>query len=131
MKKNDLPSNEQLKSKYSADIFGNPPAMTGKRLLERLAEWDILDQHFTRTSFDFAARMQRRKVLDDRTRWLVQAGQFTCTKNFGHLEDVLRAAIEGGVKVREVLESILLCQVYAGDTALVPALEVFTRVADE
>ncbi|MBI3068767.1 MAG: hypothetical protein HYY79_07830, partial [Betaproteobacteria bacterium] len=63
------------------------------------------------------------------TRWLVQIGQFTATRGFGHLEDVLRAAISGGLAVREALESILLCQVYAGDTAVAPALDVFTRVA--
>src|SRR5688572_17338664 len=112
-------------------VLENPPAMTRARLEQRLAEWDALDQHFTKTSFDFAAGMQRRKVLDNRTRWLVQIGQFTATQSSSHLEDVLRAAIEGGVVVREALESILLCQVYAGDTALVPALDIFTRVADD
>ncbi len=124
-------SSDQLLAKYGAGILENPPAMTRSRLEGRLAQWDALDQHFTKTSLDFAAGMQRRKVLDDRTRWLIQIGQFTATKSFGHLEDTLRAAIEGGVIVREALESILLCQVYAGDTALVPALEVFTDVADD
>ena len=121
----------RLLAKYGAGVLENPPAMTRSRLEERLAQWDALDQHFTKTSLDFAAGMQRRKVLDKRTRWLIQLGQFTATRSFGHLEDTLRAAIEGGVAVREALESILLCQVYAGDTALAPALEVFTRVADD
>src|SRR5262245_6412612 len=121
-------NSDQLLKKYGAGILDYPPAMPRSRLEERLAQWDTLDQHFTKTSFDFAAGMQRRQVLDNRTRWLVQIGQFTVTKSLGHLEDALRAAIEGGVVVREALESILLCQVYAGDTALVPALEVFTDV---
>jgi alkylhydroperoxidase/carboxymuconolactone decarboxylase family protein YurZ len=130
-KNNPSLGRDQLLAKYGAEIFENPPAMTRSRLEKRLAEWDAIDQYFTKTSFDFAAGMQRRKVLDNRMRWLIQIGQFTATKSFGHLEDTLRAAIEGGVVVREALESILLCQVYAGDTALVPALEIFTRVADD
>lgn len=121
----------QLVAKYGVDAFQHPPSMTRSRLEEKLAQWDALDQHFAKTSIDFAAGMERRQVLDKRTRWLVQIGQFTATRSFGHLEDTLRAAIAGGVPLREALESILLCQVYAGDTAVTPALDVFTRVARE
>ncbi len=123
------PAADQLMAKYGAEAFQHPPSMTRARLEEKLSQRDALDQHFTKTSIDFAAGMERRKVLDKRTRWLVQIGQFTATRSFGHLEDTLRAAIAGGVPVREALESILLCQVYAGDTAVTPALDVFTRVA--
>lgn len=122
-------SADQLAAKYGSEAFQHAPSMTRSRLEERLAQGDALDQHFTKTFVDFAAGMERRKVLDKRTRWLVQIGQFTATRSLGHLEDTLRAAIAGGVAVREALESILLCQIYAGDTAVAPALDVFTRVA--
>lgn len=126
---NNRPTAGQLLTKYGSEVFEHPPSMTRSRLEEKLSQWDALDQHFTKTSLDFSAGMERRKVLDKRTRWLVQIGQFTATRSFGHLEDVLRAAISGGLAVREALEAILLCQVYAGDTAVTPALDVFTQVA--
>ena len=122
---------DQLMAKYGSEAFQHPPSMTHSRLAEKLAQWDAVDQHFTKTFVDFAGGMERRRVLDKRTRWLVQVGQFTATRSLGHLEDTLRAAIAGGVPVREVLESILLCQVYAGDTAVSPALDVFIRVAQD
>lgn len=122
---------ESLEGKYGAALFDDPPAMTPDRLRERLAELDGLDQHFARTTFDFLGGMQRRRVLDARTRLLVQVGQFAVTRSLDHLEDAIRAAVLAGVPIRESLESILLCQVYAGDTAVRPALKVFVRVADD
>ena len=122
---------DQLMGKYGSELFDDPPLLTTSRLQERLSQWDALDQHFTKITMDFAGGMQRRKVLDRRTRWLVQLGQFAATKCLIHLEDTLRVAIAGGLPAREALESILLCQVYAGETAVVSALEVFTRVAQD
>lgn len=130
-KAGNTPDIDALAAKYGKDIFDNPPSMTRARLAEKVATWDGLDQHFTKTSMDFASGMERRKVIDKRMRWLVQIGQFTCTKSWDHLEDTLRAAIEGGINLREGLESLLLCQVYAGDTAVGPALDIFVRVARE
>ena len=124
-------SARQLKKNTGRRFSAHPPAMTSSRRWEKLAQWGLIDQHFTKTSLDFAAGMERRTVLDKRTRWLVQIGQFTATKSYGHLEDALRAALEGGVPLREALESILLCQVYAGDTAVAPAIDVVMRVARE
>lgn len=120
-----------LATKYGDAIFADPPVLTRARLDERLTEWDGIDQHFTKTFADFLGGMQRRRVLDDRTRRLVQLGQFAIARATEHLDDALRAAIEQGVDLREALEAILLCQVYAGSTALVPALDVFRRVCDE
>ena len=121
----------KLLAKYGPTLLNNPPAMTRARLEKKLTLWDGLDPHFAKTSLDFAAGMQRRTVLDKHTRWLVQIGQFTVTRSHGHLEDVLYAAIEGGVSVRKALESILLCQVYGGDTAAAPAIDIFIRVAKD
>lgn len=125
------PAARKLIAKYGAELFENPPLITRERLERKLAQRDAVDQHFAGRSLLFASRMAKRRVLDERTRYLVQIGQFTITKSHGHLEDVLRAAIAAGVPVREALEPILLCTVYAGDTASEPALEVFTRVAKE
>jgi alkylhydroperoxidase/carboxymuconolactone decarboxylase family protein YurZ len=105
--------------------------MTGEALDARLMGLDAIDQHFARTTLDFLRGMHGREVLDHRTRSLVQIGQFTITGSLIHLDDALRYALGSGIAAREALESILLCQVYAGDTAVVPAVRVFTAIADE
>jgi len=121
----------KLVAKYGMEMFAHPPSMTRERMLEKVGEWDSIDQYFTRTSMDFAVGMERRTILDKRMRRLVQIGQFTCTKSFEHLEETLQAAFADGLKPREVLESLLMCQVYAGDTAVAPALNIFIKVAKE
>ena len=125
------PPGDELMAKYGAELFQDPPCMTVSRLKERLAQWDALDQHFTKISLDYAAGMERRKVLDERTRWLVQIGQFTATRSLGYLEDTLRAALQGGLPAREALEAVLLCSIYVGIAPVAPALDIFTRVASD
>jgi alkylhydroperoxidase/carboxymuconolactone decarboxylase family protein YurZ len=125
-------SDARLREKYGTAIFDDPPSITRDRLTEKLAQRDALDQHFARASLvDFAGVGLRRRVLDARTRFLVQIGQFTVTRSHRHLEDSLRAAIAANVPPREALEAILQCHIYAGEVVVDPALAIFTRIADE
>lgn len=121
-----------LRDRYGDELFEQPPGITRQRLAQKLKQRDALDPHFAKASLaEFTGPAMRRRVLDERTRWLVQIGQFTVTKSHGHLEDALRAAIEGGVAPREALEAIIQCHIYAGETVVDPALDIFARVADE
>ena len=109
---------------------------TGRRLqpggfAARLQQRDALDPHFTRLWLDFMHGLARRQVLDERTRLLVQVGQFTVARAGAFLEDAMTTALTAGVPAREVLEVILQCVVYGGNVAVDPALAVFERVAQE
>jgi alkylhydroperoxidase/carboxymuconolactone decarboxylase family protein YurZ len=98
----------------------------------RLAQRDSLDQRFTKLWLDFAITgMGQRKVLDERTRFLVLIGQFTMSKSHEALEDAIRGALAAKVAPREALEIVLQCVIYGGHTAVEPAIQVFHRVASE
>ena len=70
-------------------------------------------------------------MLDTRTRLLVLTGQFTMSKSWEMLEDNIHAAIAARVEPREVLEIILQCAIYGGQTTVDPAIRIFHRVAKE
>ena len=116
---------------YGAGVLENRPLTTADRTAQRLGERDALDPHFARISMEFAAGVLNRPGLDRRLRYLVQVGMFTVSRAHGHLEDALRSAIQEGVSTRELLEAIFLAHIYGGDTAVDPAITIFTRVARE
>jgi alkylhydroperoxidase/carboxymuconolactone decarboxylase family protein YurZ len=125
-------SRSELSEKYGQDAIEAGLALQPKTFERRLAQRDRLDQHFAKLWVDFAITgMSRRRVLDTRTRLLVQIGQFTMTKSPGPLEDTIRAALEAKVPAREVLEIILQCVIYGGHTAVDPAIDIFDRIAGE
>jgi alkylhydroperoxidase/carboxymuconolactone decarboxylase family protein YurZ len=125
-------SRSELQEKYGKEAIEAGLALQPKSFERRLAQRDRLDQHFTKLWVDFAiSGMSRRRVLDTRTRLLVQIGQLTMTKSHGPLEDTIRAALEAKVPVREVLEIILQCIIYGGHTAVDPAIDIFDRIAGE
>ena len=125
-------SNPDLRAKYGADAFDAGLRIQPKTFLQRLAQRDSLDQHFTKLWLDFVITgISQRPALDTRTRLLVLVGQFTMAKRHDSLEDTIRAAIAAGVAAREVLEIILQCAVYGGHTTVDPAIRVFHRVAEE
>ena len=124
--------NEDLTRKYSQAAIEagrrQQPASFDRRLPLR----DSLDPNYTKLWLDFGpAGLSQRKVLDERTRHLVLIGQFTMTRSQGFLEDAVRAALASKVAPREVLEVILQCAVYGGQTVLDPALDLFARIAEE
>jgi len=120
-----------LEEKYGSDLLEHPPLITRARLEEKLANRDLVDQHWARISMTWASEVLRRPALDIRSRYLALLGEFTVTKSYRHLEDALRGAIAADVPIRDVLEAILLSQVYSGETVLEPALELFITVARE
>jgi alkylhydroperoxidase/carboxymuconolactone decarboxylase family protein YurZ len=125
-------SRSELSEKYGKDAIEAGLALQPKTFERRLAQRDRLDQHFAKLWVDFAINgMSRRRVLDTRTRLLVQIGQLTMTKSPGPLEDTIRAALEAKVQAREVLEIILQCVIYGGHTAVDPAIDIFDRIAGE
>lgn len=121
-----------LQKKYGDEAFAAGLALQPTTFERRLAQRDRLDQHFTKLWLDFQIMgMSRRTVLDTRTRLLVQVGQFTMAKAHAALEEGIRAALSAGVAAREILEIILQCVIYGGQTTVDPAIEVFDRIADE
>jgi alkylhydroperoxidase/carboxymuconolactone decarboxylase family protein YurZ len=121
---------DDLRTKYGDLAYDSGLKQQSKAFERRLAERDALDQNFTKLWLDFAVTgMACRQVLDTRTRLLVLTGQFTMSKSHEMLEETIQAAINAGVKAREVLEIILQCAVYGGQVAVDPALRIFYRLA--
>ena len=122
----------QLKKKYGEHAIENGLRLQPASFERKLALRDSLDQHFTKAWVDFVINgFGDRKALDDRTRFLVLVGQFTMVKAQPALEDAIRAALAVPVPPREVLEIILQCAIYGGNTVVDPALEIFAKVADD
>ena len=121
-----------LRKKYGDHAIKNGLRLQPASFERKLALRDSLDQHFTRAWVDFVINgFGDRTALDDRTRFLVLVGQFTMAKSATSLEDAIRAALAVPVPPREVLEIILQCAIYGGNTAVDPALDVFAKVAEE
>jgi len=121
-----------LRKKYGDRTIRNGLRLQPASFERKLALRDSLDQHFTRAWVDFVINgFGDRAALDDRTRFLVLVGQFTMAKSATSLEDAIRAALAVPVPPREVLEIILQCAIYGGNTTVDPALDVFAKVAEE
>jgi alkylhydroperoxidase/carboxymuconolactone decarboxylase family protein YurZ len=125
-------SKDDLRKKYGARAYDSGLAVQPRAFERRLAQRDSLDQHYTKLWLDYAITgVYQRPGLDSRTRFLVLVGQFTMGKAHGMLDETVRAALAAGVKPREILEGILHCGIYGGQTTLDPALEVFHKIAEE
>ncbi len=123
---------QELRAKYGAAAYEAGLKIQPQSFARRLAMRDSLDQNFSKLWLDFVVTgMMQRKALDTRTRHLVLTGQFTMTKSHAALDDNVRAALDAGVKAREILEIILQCMIYGGQTAVDPAIEVFHAIAAE
>lgn len=123
---------DNLRAKYGEMAYESGLKQQPQGFERRLNERDSLDQHFTKLWLDFAVTgMGRRQVLDARTRLLVLTGQFTMSKSHEFLEDTICAAIAADVNAREVLEIILQCAIYGGQTTVDPAIRIFHRIAKE
>ena len=94
----------------------------------RLATFAALDEHFAQNWLSHATRLLGRDQLDRRKRLLVFTGQYTMLGNREALEETLEAAISADVDPRELLEVILQCYVYAGESVVEDAAGVFLAV---
>ena len=125
-------SNSDLRKKYGDRAFEIGHKLQPRTFERRLAQRDSLDQHFTKLWLDYAINgLGQRPALDDRTRFLVLIGQFTMGKSLAALDDTVRGALAAGVKPREILETILQCQIYGGHTTADPAIDLFHKIAEE
>jgi alkylhydroperoxidase/carboxymuconolactone decarboxylase family protein YurZ len=121
-----------LRNKYGAAAFNAGKKMQAQSFEQRIAEYDSLDQHFTKSWIEYAITgLYERTVLDTRTRLLVLTGQYTMAACLPALEDTIRAAIAAKVAPREILETILHCMIYGGYTVADPAIRLFYRLAKE
>jgi alkylhydroperoxidase/carboxymuconolactone decarboxylase family protein YurZ len=119
-----------MQSKHDARTYETGRRLQSQAFDERVALRDSLDPHFTKLWLDYAIDgFGNRKVLDERTRFLVMVGQFTMVRSADALEETIRAALTAKVPPREVLEVILQSVVYGGNVAVDFALKIFVAVA--
>jgi alkylhydroperoxidase/carboxymuconolactone decarboxylase family protein YurZ len=90
-----------------------------------------LDPSFAKTWVEYLGALLDRPHLDRETRIIVLAGQFTITRSYDYLRDLVTCAVEQQVDLRKVLESILQCFVYGGSVVLDEGLAVFRDVVAE
>jgi alkylhydroperoxidase/carboxymuconolactone decarboxylase family protein YurZ len=91
---------------------------------KRFEERSRLDPAFAFASLRYAARIFGRPELDVRTRLLVMTGQFTMGRRPDRLRETVIAAIRQKLDMREVLEVILQCSIYAGESIVDEPLEI-------
>lgn len=121
-----------LKAKYGSEAIERGMQLEPERFLRKLELRDAFDPHYAKLWLDYGyGGLQRRTVLDERTRLLVLVGQFAMRKNQPALGDAIRAALEHPVPAREVLEVVIQCQLYGGIDVVDEALETFALVAGE
>ncbi|HEX5465521.1 MAG TPA: carboxymuconolactone decarboxylase family protein [Candidatus Limnocylindrales bacterium] len=120
---------DDLKGVYGADLLDHPPLISQARFAEKLGLRHQLDPHYARMSMEFASGVQRRSGLDRRLRYLIEIGMLTVGRSPGHLADSLDGAFSAGVPARDLLETIFLAHIYAGDLVVDLALPVFAEVA--
>ena len=92
---------------------------------ERFARRTTLDPAFAHAWLRYAARILGGTALDSRTRLLVMTGQFTMSRRHERLRETVVAAIAEPLDLREVLEVILQCSIYGGESIIDEALQVF------
>jgi alkylhydroperoxidase/carboxymuconolactone decarboxylase family protein YurZ len=97
----------------------------------RVAVLSALDPHFAANWVAHVGRLFSREQLDRRKRFLVLAGQYTMRAEQEALKETLGAAIDDGVRPRELLEVVLQCYVYTGATRVMSAAETVLAVVEE
>ena len=97
----------------------------------RFEQRSRLDPAFAHAWLRYAARLLGRPVLDARTRLLVMTGQFTMSRRHDRLRETIAAAIVESLDLTEVLEVILQCAIYGGESIVDDALQVFTDELSE
>lgn len=98
---------------------------------ERYGTLRQLDPHFAEVWMRHLGGLFARPGLDFRTRLLVLVGQYTMLRHEASLAETIEAAVSEDVDLKEVLEVILQCYVYGGDSCVSGAVEVFARVTKE
>jgi alkylhydroperoxidase/carboxymuconolactone decarboxylase family protein YurZ len=97
---------------------------------EAHARFGRLDPDFAELWSAHVSNLLSRPHLDQRTRLLILAGQYTLTGRLRQLEETVEVAFDKGVPPHEVLEVILQCYVYSGQWQVIAGAEVFERVLE-
>jgi alkylhydroperoxidase/carboxymuconolactone decarboxylase family protein YurZ len=95
-----------------------------------MALFEELDPSFAKTWAGYLGGLLDRPHLDRETRIIVLAGQFTITRSYDYLRDLVECAIIERADLRKVLESILQTFVYGGSVVLDRGVEVFRDVVE-
>jgi alkylhydroperoxidase/carboxymuconolactone decarboxylase family protein YurZ len=91
--------------------------------------FEDLDPSFAHTWSRHVGRLLSRPGLDARRRSLIFVSQFTMLGNVEALEELLEGAIGRGMDPVELLEAMLQCYTYAGESKVEAAASVFRAVA--
>lgn len=83
-----------------------------------------IDPAFSQAYLRYAARLLGRPTLDVRTRLLVMTGQFTMSRRHGRLRETVVAAIAQKLDMREVIEVILQCSIYGGESIVDEPMDI-------
>lgn len=94
---------------------------------ERFEARSKIDPAFAFGYLRYASRLLGRPTLDARTRLLVMTGQFTMGRRHARLRETVAAAIAAQLDMREVLEVILQCAIYAGESIVDEPLAIFSE----
>lgn len=89
-----------------------------------------LDPQFGEIWTNYQARLFTRRELDFRTSILVLLGQYTMTRDSELVRETVRAAHQGDVDLREVLETILQCYIYGGARTVELGVQAFVDVVE-
>lgn len=88
-----------------------------------------MDPAFAEAVLRYAARLFGRPVLDVRTRLLVMIGQFTMGRRPARLRETITAACNEKLDLKEVLEVILQCSIYGGESIVDEPFQIFVEEA--
>ena len=122
----------RLRERYGDALVDEGLRQHPTAFLDLIGWSDELDPHYTRLWLEFTyGGVYKRGILDERTRTLVVVGQFVTLNELEELPVHIRAALDAGVKPREVLEVILQTTVYLGYSRTRRAAAVFRKVMVE
>jgi alkylhydroperoxidase/carboxymuconolactone decarboxylase family protein YurZ len=93
---------------------------------KRVDQRSKLDPAFSYANLRYAARLLGRPMLDVRSRLLVMIGQFTIGRRPARLRETIIAAVQQQLDPREVLEVILQCSIYGGESIVDEPLGIFS-----
>src|SRR6266536_6633662 len=94
--------------------------------------WEAaLDADAARLWADFSGGLQRRGLIDERTRLLVAVGQCVSAGEVEEMAEFVREALSKDVDPRELLEVILHAAIYVGKPKINRAGRAFLAIATE
>lgn len=114
---------------YNRGAYTTAAAFRPGSFAQRFAMLNRLDPHFASIWLNYTGGLFLRSQLDVRTRLLVLTGQHTMLRDALALRDTIEASVAAGLDLKEVLEVILQCWIYAGESTMSQAVETFVEVA--